>query len=200
MQELIFALAYDVVPQPVCCRCIRTVHKETRALEVRVTLSVCLSIGMCECVFNCLYFINECPCSSTACMIILRCACMPRGHLHDNIYPHTPLFLPGIDDNDERFFYDIQSRRGLELMYITLLWQYRWWCSSDNPRTIPETPVVYSHLLTRYISAHTQVGEKARNLAELEIMESEMLTRNRPDLSRMHKRLLDRQCPDLLPV
>lgn len=43
-----------------------------------------------------------------------------------------------------------------------------------------------------------EVGEKARNLAELEIMESEMLTRNRPDLSRMHKRLLDRYDMDLL--
>ena len=33
MQELIFALAYDVLPQPVCCRCIRTVHKEEEEIN-----------------------------------------------------------------------------------------------------------------------------------------------------------------------
>ena len=107
-----------------------------------------------------------------------------------------------------RLFHDIWSKWGLYPRLAISVVVHKFTCCCADIAPFQElTPHAHYRLRssligfwfepTRQIASnnHLQVGKKSHRLAKVELMESQILQKSQPDLSRMQKRLLDKWYP-----
>lgn len=196
-----------------CCRCISTVRKHSRALEVRLHNSLARTCSRSYffptlIVFVLWFF------SITSYMLV-RLIMFAKYRSLANRYPTS--ICAGTYGVDERLLHDIWAKRGLYScransmvvhtftrcapFYVHLQWDavYSPFQDLAPPPHYWARPSVKSLLIRTKAKAmfnnRVQVGRNAHRLARVELMESQILQKSQPDLSNMQERLLDKWYP-----